>query len=73
MQSVFQRFPRMVRDIAKAQGKQIEIKVVGEETELDKQVAEKLGDPLVHLIRNSADHGSSRPTCDGQPERAARV
>jgi two-component system chemotaxis sensor kinase CheA len=59
--SVFQRFPRMVRDIAKAQGKRIEIQVFGEETELDKQVAEKLGDPLVHLIRNSADHGIELP------------
>jgi two-component system chemotaxis sensor kinase CheA len=55
--SLFQRFPRMVRDIAKAQGKQIEIQMFGEDTELDKQVAEKIGDPLVHLIRNSADHG----------------
>ena len=59
--SVFQRFPRMVRDLAKAQGKQIEIKLLGEDTELDKQVAEKLGDPLVHLIRNSADHGIELP------------
>ncbi len=59
--SVFQRFPRMVRDLAKAQGKQIEIQMFGEDTELDKQVAEKLGDPLVHLIRNSADHGIELP------------
>jgi two-component system chemotaxis sensor kinase CheA len=59
--SVFQRFPRMVRDLAKAQGKHIEIQMFGEETELDKQVAEKLGDPLVHLIRNSADHGVELP------------
>ena len=59
--SVFQRFPRMVRDIAKAQGKHIEIQMFGEDTELDKQVAEKLGDPLVHLIRNSADHGVELP------------
>jgi two-component system chemotaxis sensor kinase CheA len=59
--SVFQRFPRLVRDLAKAQGKQIEIQMFGEDTELDKQVAEKLGDPLVHLIRNSADHGIELP------------
>jgi two-component system chemotaxis sensor kinase CheA len=59
--TVFQRFPRMVRDLAKSQGKQIEIQMVGEDTELDKQVAEKLGDPLVHLIRNSADHGIESP------------
>jgi two-component system, chemotaxis family, sensor kinase CheA len=61
VKSVFQRFPRMVRDIAKAQDKQIEVQIIGEETELDKQVAEKLGDPLVHLIRNSADHGIELP------------
>ncbi|MEI8371708.1 MAG: Hpt domain-containing protein [Planctomycetota bacterium] len=59
--TVFQRFPRMIRDIAKALGKQIEIQTFGEDTELDKQVAEKLGDPLVHLIRNSADHGIESP------------
>jgi two-component system chemotaxis sensor kinase CheA len=59
--TVFQRFPRMVRDIAKTQDKQIEVQIFGEDTELDKQVAEKLGDPLVHLIRNSADHGIELP------------
>ncbi len=61
VKSVFQRFPRMIRDLAKAQGKKIELQIYGEETELDKQVAESLGDPLVHLIRNSADHGVEMP------------
>ncbi len=61
VKSVFQRFPRMIRDLAKAQGKKIELQILGEETELDKQVAESLGDPLVHLIRNSADHGVETP------------
>ena len=54
---VFSRFPRMVRDLAQRLGKQIELKLSGEQTELDKTVMEKIGDPLVHLVRNSVDHG----------------
>ena len=53
----FSRFPRMVRDLAQRLGKQIELKLTGEHTELDKTVLEKIGDPLVHLVRNSVDHG----------------
>jgi two-component system chemotaxis sensor kinase CheA len=59
--TVFQRFPRLVRDVAKTLGKQIELELYGEETELDKQVAEALSDPLVHLVRNAADHGVEGP------------
>lgn len=59
--TVFQRFPRLVRDVAKTLAKQIELTLHGEETELDKQVAEALSDPLVHLIRNAADHGVESP------------
>jgi two-component system chemotaxis sensor kinase CheA len=54
---VFSRFPRMVRDLAQRLGKQIELKMTGEQTELDKTLMEKIGDPLVHLVRNSVDHG----------------
>jgi two-component system chemotaxis sensor kinase CheA len=54
---VFSRFPRMVRDLAQRLGKQIELKITGEYTELDKTVLEKIGDPLLHLVRNSIDHG----------------
>ena len=54
---VFSRFPRMVRDLSQRLGKQIELKMTGEQTELDKTVLEKIGDPLVHLVRNSIDHG----------------
>ncbi len=61
VKTMFQRFPRVVRDIAKSQGKRISLHISGEETELDKQVAETLGDPLVHLIRNAADHGIELP------------
>jgi two-component system chemotaxis sensor kinase CheA len=58
---VFSRFPRMVRDLAQRLDKQIELKLTGEQTELDKTVLEKIGDPLVHLIRNSIDHGIEKP------------
>ena len=59
--TLFQRFPRMLRDLARSLDKKIELQLFGEETELDKQVVEALGDPLVHLIRNSADHGIESP------------
>ena len=58
---VFSRFPRMVRDLAQRLGKQIELKLSGEHTELDKTVLEKIGDPLVHLVRNCIDHGIETP------------
>jgi len=54
---VFSRFPRMVRDLSQRLGKQVELRMTGGETELDKTVLEKIGDPLVHLVRNSIDHG----------------
>jgi len=54
---VFSRFPRLVRDISKKLDKQVEITLLGEQTELDKTVMEKISDPLVHLVRNSLDHG----------------
>ncbi|MBQ9452477.1 MAG: Hpt domain-containing protein [Desulfovibrio sp.] len=55
--SVFSRFPRLVRDLSRKSGKEVELIMEGEETELDKSVVEVIGDPLVHLIRNSVDHG----------------
>lgn len=55
--TVFSRFPRLVRDLSRKSGKQVELITEGEETELDKSVGEEIGDPLVHLIRNSLDHG----------------
>jgi two-component system chemotaxis sensor kinase CheA len=54
---VFSRFPRMVRDLSQRLGKQVELRMTGGETELDKTVLEKIGDPLIHLVRNSIDHG----------------
>ena len=58
---VFNRFPRVVRDLAGKLGKQVELKTVGENTELDKGFIEKLADPLTHLVRNSLDHGIESP------------
>ena len=54
---VFNKMPRLVRDLAKTKNKEITLNIIGEDTELDKTVIEQIGDPLVHLIRNSADHG----------------
>lgn len=54
---VFNKFPRMVRDLSRELGKSIELEISGEETELDKSIVEEIGDPLVHIIRNSCDHG----------------
>lgn len=58
---VFNRFPRMVRDLGTRLGKHVDLKMTGEQTELDKTVLEKIGDPLVHLVRNSIDHGIESP------------
>lgn len=58
---VFNKFPRMVRDLSRDAGKEIELIISGEETELDKSVVEEIGDPLIHLIRNSCDHGVETP------------
>jgi len=61
IRTVFQRFPRLVRDIGRAQGKEVELLLEGEDTELDKTVIEQIADPLVHLVRNAADHGIEPP------------
>ena len=58
---VFSRFPRVVRDLAQKLGKQIELKTIGEDTELDKSLIERITDPLTHLVRNSLDHGIEMP------------
>jgi len=58
---VFERFPRLVRDLARQQGKQVELVLQGEDTRVDKAVIDELGEPLVHLIRNAVDHGIEPP------------
>ena len=68
---VFNKFPRMVRDLSRELGKQIELEISGEETELDKSIVEEIGDPLVHIIRNSCDHGiedAATRRANGKPE-----
>ncbi|BCA54759.1 chemotaxis protein CheA [Nitrospira sp. KM1] len=69
--TAFSRFPRLVRDLATKSGKKIQLVLSGEETELDKTVIESIGDPLTHLVRNSADHGlepSEQRLDDNKPE-----
>ncbi|MBE9537391.1 MAG: chemotaxis protein CheA [Proteobacteria bacterium] len=66
---VFSKFPRMVRDLARTRGKEIELVMLGEDTELDKVIIEEIGDPLVHLIRNSVDHAIEPPE---ERERAGK-
>jgi two-component system, chemotaxis family, sensor kinase CheA len=61
VEAVFLRFPRLVRDLSTKLGKQVELELVGKDTELDRTVVDALGDPLVHLIRNSLDHGLEGP------------
>ena len=70
--SSFNRFPRLVRDLSSKLGKKIDLVVSGEHTEVDKTVLEKLNDPLVHLVRNSLDHGIEMPDVrveNGKPEK----
>jgi two-component system chemotaxis sensor kinase CheA len=59
--AVFMRFPRLVRDVATRLGKQVDLQLIGKETELDRTVVDAIGDPLVHLIRNALDHGLESP------------
>lgn len=71
VENVFNRFPRMVRSVAKDLNKQIKLVMTGQETELDRTVIDEIGDPLVHLLRNSMDHGIEQPDVrrsQGKPE-----
>jgi len=68
---VFNKFPRMIRDLTRELNKKMELEISGEETELDKSIVEEIGDPLVHIIRNSCDHGIEMPDvrlAAGKPE-----
>lgn len=71
VETVFNRFPRMVRQLARDLNKKINIEIIGAETELDRTVIDEIGDPLVHLIRNAIDHGIEKPDIrlkNGKPE-----
>src|SRR5690625_4555890 len=59
--NVFSRFPRMIRQLARDLGKEVELEIIGSDTELDRTVIDEIGDPLVHLIRNAIDHGIEMP------------
>jgi two-component system chemotaxis sensor kinase CheA len=70
--TVFQRFGRLVRDISKKLGKDVQLVIEGEDTEADKNVIESLADPLIHILRNSLDHGIELPAvrlAAGKPAR----
>ncbi|UOF89376.1 chemotaxis protein CheA [Fodinisporobacter ferrooxydans] len=71
VETVFNRFPRMVRDLAKELGKKVDFNITGAETELDRTVVDEIGDPLVHMLRNALDHGLEAPEKrmqNGKPE-----
>lgn len=71
VETVFNRFPRMVRQLARELGKKVRLDIIGAETELDRTVIDEIGDPLVHLIRNALDHGIEAPdirVACGKPE-----
>ena len=77
---LFQRMARLVRDLARKMGKQAELEISGEETELDRNIVEELADPLMHMVRNSLDHGIEDPDARaaagknrGRPYRLARL
>ena len=77
IRKVFSRFPRLVRDLSTKLGKQVRLELIGEDTEVDKSVADELGDPLVHLVRNSMDHGletvEERKGLGKSPEGSVRL
>jgi len=66
IEQVFNRFPRMVRDLAKELNKEIDFQIEGKETELDRTVIDEIGDPLIHLLRNAVDHGTESPAVRAQ-------
>ena len=76
IETVFNRFPRLVRDLAKKMGKHVHLELVGGDTELDRSVIEIIGDPLLHILRNSVDHGLESPeerAKAGKPEEGRIV
>ncbi len=61
VEKVFKKFPRIVRNLSRDLGKEVDLEIIGEETELDRSVVDEIGDPLIHLIRNALDHGVEMP------------
>ena len=76
VRKVFSRFPKVARDVARALGKQVEVELIGEDTDLDKNLVDALADPLVHMVRNAVDHGIEMPDVRkraGKPEAGRLV
>ena len=76
VETVFNRFPKMIRQLSRELNKKISLEIIGAETELDRTVIDEIGDPLVHLIRNSVDHGIESPAeraANGKPEEGTVV
>jgi two-component system chemotaxis sensor kinase CheA len=71
VEQLFRRFPRLVRDVAKARGREVRLEISGEDTELDKSILDVIAEPLTHLLRNAVDHGIESPSerrAHGKPE-----
>ncbi|ABB33479.1 CheA signal transduction histidine kinase [Geobacter metallireducens RCH3] len=76
VEKVFKKFPRIVRNLARDLGKEVDLLVFGEETELDRSVVDEIGDPLIHLIRNAMDHGLETPDermAAGKPRKGTLI
>ena len=76
VEKVFKKFPRIVRSLARDLGKEVDLQIFGEETELDRSVVDEIGDPLIHLIRNAMDHGLETPDeriAAGKPQAGTLV
>ncbi|MCK0473505.1 chemotaxis protein CheA [Halalkalibacter sp. APA_J-10(15)] len=76
VEQVFNRFPRMIRSLSKDLNKKVNLEIIGAETELDRTIIDEIGDPLVHLLRNSIDHGIETPDvriANGKPEEGTVV
>jgi len=76
VEKVFKKFPRIVRNLSRDLGKEVDLEINGEETELDRSVVDEIGDPLIHLIRNALDHGVENPeerVASGKPRRGKVV
>lgn len=76
VEKVFKKFPRIVRNLARDLGKEVDLTVMGEETELDRSVVDEIGDPLIHLIRNAMDHGLETPderVAAGKPRKGTLI
>ncbi|AJE04495.1 chemotaxis protein CheA [Geobacter pickeringii] len=76
VEKVFKKFPRIVRNLARDLGKEVDLVVLGEETELDRSVVDEIGDPLIHLIRNAMDHGLETPderVAAGKPRKGTLI